>query len=797
MLRETIKRGIGIILVLVMIGQSGLLRPLFASASEESQPLIDEQLIEQPYNWQTEELQKSDLNDQEIEVTKEALSIIGFEVVTEQTNEINSGEEDELPSFLRAFIPLEQNDEDILKVDESAREYEMYGYEQIEVGLYRYVYLVNEESTMLQEQGLASHLDDEDVIVGYRIYGELNGNEGWFICDANKNILAKIVELPIVWEVENDKWVSTFEKVEIDSENNTYLFDTKDNAYRYNGVARSPLIYQLKEQEELLEEINVEDPNQTKMEPITKTGKVGLVGAVATAIKGTGTDNFTESILLLKDDVARYTDIYLYMVIPKKGQAVTYNDEGTIRQSEGSAFDMELKEALQGVASLPSEATVTYTTDVNFTTNGLADTSTYVNATDITNWSEVTCVRIHLPNGATNEVELTAIYDYATKDQIGEQSAYTSIYFNYKEDGTWVKTFPEYNASTLNEYILEDMYISGNFWFDDNLANDKWDIEEELVPDIEVEALRQDGSSYTPKSTAITNSNGEYKVAVAGLGEHKIKVTNEQFHTLVTKGANDNQRESQFDPLTKTTDDVIVSSSVVDNTKSDINGGFMTVTNVKADYVVYEIIDDTPSEDDVTFTMVSSEDLNVGLAGAQFALYKWNGSDSDYTTGNHSEDIVDKDVLLDVKTGGGEGWQRIKLGGQAATALNDIFATDSSGLVNLGELASGYYTLIEVKAPSSYELPVGQWIMTIDTTKTDEESTSDWKIDFKAKSASLMPPAVIREMNGSTPRYKVVNTKPFGIGEAGLGGTRNTLILGVMLMLLALGGSYYNSKSNA
>ena len=181
------------------------------------------------------------------------------------------------------------------------------------------------------------------------------------------------------------------------------------------------------------------------------------------------------------------------------------------------------------------------------------------------------------------------------------------------------------------------------------------------------------------------------------------------------------------------------------------------------------------------FKKVGSDDVNIGLIGAEFVLYKWTGTDVEYTGGNHDQDIVDKEVLLDGK------WQRVKEDGEDAVALTDVFISDGSGDIDLGDLPSGIYTLIETKTVATYEIPVGQWILTVDEAKGDSGAVGDWQIEFVGKSNSIMPPAVARVGGGGgvAPEYKILNAKPFSIGLTGLGGTTRFLIIGLSLMTFA------------
>ena len=201
-----------------------------------------------------------------------------------------------------------------------------------------------------------------------------------------------------------------------------------------------------------------------------------------------------------------------------------------------------------------------------------------------------------------------------------------------------------------------------------------------------------------------------------------------------------------------------------------------------SNYAVHELLE-IPSVDTL-FTKVGANDLDLGLAGAEFALYRWNGA-LDPTTAelNH---IIDYNVLVDNSLPGGD-WVRVTYDGEDALALTDIFVSSASplGEVDLGSLPEGVYTLIEIKAVGGYALPIGQWILTIEPSNGDT-GASDWKIDFVGKSNSIAPPAAIRDESiPGSPTYKIVNAEPFLIGLSGLEGTTGMLLTGFIIMAIA------------
>ena len=196
---------------------------------------------------------------------------------------------------------------------------------------------------------------------------------------------------------------------------------------------------------------------------------------------------------------------------------------------------------------------------------------------------------------------------------------------------------------------------------------------------------------------------------------------------------------------------------------------------------------------DTKFTKVGADDLDAPLAGAEFALYKWTDTESAYVS--HEDDILD--VTL---PNGGEAsnkWLRATTDGADGTT-SDVFTTLADGEIDLGKLPDGIYTLIETKAPDGYELPVGQWVLTINNSKGNT-TDGDYQIEYSAK-GEMLPPATIRTAGasaGDAPTYKVVNVRSFSIGMSGMNGTKGITILGLTIMLIAgISYSIYNLKKS-
>jgi hypothetical protein len=247
-------------------------------------------------------------------------------------------------------------------------------------------------------------------------------------------------------------------------------------------------------------------------------------------------------------------------------------------------------------------------------------------------------------------------------------------------------------------------------------------------------------------------------------------------------------------------DKVITTNNIIRNQASTnwtIGAGASQKTGVAdSNYTVHELTD-IPSVE-TRFTKVGADNLDFGLTEAEFALYRWNGALAPTTEElNH---MVDPSMVVDNTLAGGD-WVRVTYDGEDATALTDIFtpATEPRGVVDLGDLPTGIYTLIETKAPVGYALPVGQWILMIDSEK-DNGGADDWQVEFIGKSHTIMPPAAIRDTSGSEPVYQLVNAKPFVIGMSGLSGTNGLLLLGFVIMALAgntyLVNAYKQNKKN-
>lgn len=113
------------------------------------------------------------------------------------------------------------------------------------------------------------------------------------------------------------------------------------------------------------------------------------------------------------------------------------------------------------------------------------------------------------------------------------------------------------------------------------------------------------------------------------------------------------------------------------------------------------------------------------------------------------------------------------------TTVIKKLTSDTNGNVNFGELRSGEYNLVEVKTKAGYQLPKGQWRVTIDA----EANT----IDIKAKGKPLAP-AVKKTATG----LQLVNYPNPQMPYAGTNDSNRLLfsLLGALLLGMAFVAGY-------
>lgn len=164
----------------------------------------------------------------------------------------------------------------------------------------------------------------------------------------------------------------------------------------------------------------------------------------------------------------------------------------------------------------------------------------------------------------------------------------------------------------------------------------------------------------------------------------------------------------------------------------------------------------------------SSEDLSkaIALPGAQFVLYHYDGKEENWA--EDSKELIDLSNLSDV-------WE------------DPITATsDAQGETRFENLQEGHYRLVETEAPEGYQLPTGQWNLTVDISG-DEGSEVGTFVIQSTEDATMDTPAmaIAKEASGEN-TYYLMNYKPINPPVTGGDGGEDFRIGGGLLMFTGL-----------
>lgn len=189
----------------------------------------------------------------------------------------------------------------------------------------------------------------------------------------------------------------------------------------------------------------------------------------------------------------------------------------------------------------------------------------------------------------------------------------------------------------------------------------------------------------------------------------------------------------------------------------------------------------------LSFTKISAKDAasRIPLADAMFELYKCTGQD-DPSTHTHSD-----------LAGTGSCW-----------ILVEKITSGSDGKIDFGLLADGEYMLMESRAPSGYETPLGQWHIAIIRSASepikitarsykgagnDQSGTQNNFSDAGTHSYG-MPPAFVVAQSGAKKELYLPNMKIFALPFSGNVGIYMFLATGATLIALSLTGLYIKRK---
>jgi hypothetical protein len=321
------------------------------------------------------------------------------------------------------------------------------------------------------------------------------------------------------------------------------------------------------------------------MNPTTTKEDGSLVtGDYETPACGTAADNFGAVTTMMGDAKASSTDWNLYIPIAKKDATVEYLDivKGKRAVSAPSEFNMSLSGPVD-ISSFPAGTTVTYTTGVfnpaQSALVGAPDSAAFAAADQITDWSKVTAVHINIPDMDVGRVgTLKLAYDRVAKTEIGTQTDYSSMYYNYKVNGVprFSGSVP-YAVTTAVQYDLTDMYISGRVW-EDASHNSLYDSKDAPWPNMVMKVSGVDAAGKVIKTyeqtlavesadsnlKGTTGADGGYTLAVPGYGTYVVEFAVPEAVTTVTKQAAGGtvNNQSVFNPTGKT--DVLTMDKTVE-----------------------------------------------------------------------------------------------------------------------------------------------------------------------------------------------------------------------------------------
>lgn len=162
---------------------------------------------------------------------------------------------------------------------------------------------------------------------------------------------------------------------------------------------------------------------------------------------------------------------------------------------------------------------------------------------------------------------------------------------------------------------------------------------------------------------------------------------------------------------------------------------------------------------DYAFTKVDglsfdSTDLSglVTLSGAEFALYQYTGTDWD----------TDQSLPVSLE-GETPVW----------TQRGGTVTSDDSGVVTFAQLPAGHYRLVETAAPEGYQLPDGQWNLTVAISGAENHEVGQFETTAVGRPPAM---AVVNDT------YYLMNYKPMEPPITGSDGGQNFRIGGGILM---------------
>lgn len=173
-----------------------------------------------------------------------------------------------------------------------------------------------------------------------------------------------------------------------------------------------------------------------------------------------------------------------------------------------------------------------------------------------------------------------------------------------------------------------------------------------------------------------------------------------------------------------------------------------------------------------SFIKVKAEDTDAVLSGVEFELYTCNNAAHTHATSDEINPLVTQAVIE-----AGDCWKLVRTVTSAA-----------DGTVDFGSLINGTYMLLETKTAEGYQLPTGQWKITIDNTKKLLERIAITAVSSGGK----IPPGFIVEQDTGAGtgivdiHYKLLNIKETWLPFTGLDGIFRYLLIGGTFIAIAI-----------
>ncbi|WP_146001792.1 carboxypeptidase-like regulatory domain-containing protein [Eggerthella timonensis] len=296
--------------------------------------------------------------------------------------------------------------------------------------------------------------------------------------------------------------------------------------------------------------------------------------ALGSDVEGHDDSDFGQQLSLVSHVDSATKDWIAYVPVPKAGLSARYQEQedGNLGVKETAPSDYS--QNLTGpVTDAGDDAVVTYCIDdtPSFDLTGGAE-GTYVDESAISDWSQVTMIRIAIPEMAAREKRFPVVhYTSDRKAETGDKMAYSGIYYNFKlGDATdWYRGEGAYGAK--NSFALVDFLVTGYAWSQEPAAA----AAEPAAPEADRSPLAGVSVSTANAVTgavlsATTGADGKYSLAVPSHGDYALTAqAPSSRYELVEMGAPGDPSASKFDPATG---EASVTLSKVD--VSHVNAGY-------------------------------------------------------------------------------------------------------------------------------------------------------------------------------------------------------------------------------